>query len=104
MKKIVKIIINKNKKPTLAQVGEIREAKKYPVVFDDAPEYSLEELKQMHEVAIKKRAEQNKEVVSLRLSPDTIEMAKSLGKGYTSFLSRLIENAIKDKDIVAKSL
>lgn len=105
MGKIIKTVIKRDQKLTRAQIAEIREAKKYPIVFDeDSPEYSLAELKQMHEAAIKKRAEQNKEVVALRLSPATIKKAKSLGKGYTSFLSRLIDNAIKDKDLVAQSL
>jgi len=86
-------------------IAEIQEAKNHPIVFDaDSPEYSLAELKQMHAAAIKKRSEQNKEVVAIRLSPATIKKAKSLGKGYTSFLGRLIENAIKDKDLVAQSL
>lgn len=105
MGKIVKTVIKKGQKPTEAQIAEIREAKKHPIVFDeDSPEYSLAELKQMHEAAIKKRAEQKKEVVALRLSPTTIEKAKSLGKGYTSFLSRLIDNAIQDEDLVIRSL
>lgn len=76
-----------------------------PITFDeDSPEYTYEELEEMRLAAIKKRAEQRKEVVAIRLSPDTIKKAKSLGKGYTSFLSRLIENAINDKDIVSRSL
>lgn len=105
MGRIVRTTIYPGQKPTPKQIAEIRKAAKHPIVFDeDSPEYSIEELKAMHEAAIKKRAEQKKEVVALRLSPTTIEKAKSLGKGYTSFLSRLIDNAIQDKDLVARSL
>ena len=64
----------------------------------------MEELEEMRLAAIKKRAEQKKEVVAIRLSHSTVEKAKSYGKGYTGFLSRLIENAMNDKNLVSRSL
>lgn len=92
-------------KLTKTQIKRLDALKDRPITFDeDCPEYTYEELLEMREAAIKKRAEQKKEVVAIRLSPETIKKAKSLGKGYTSFLSRLIENAINDKDIVSRSL
>ncbi|MBR3414942.1 BrnA antitoxin family protein [Candidatus Saccharibacteria bacterium] len=105
MERIVRTTIYPGQKLTKAQVKRIRKAATMPITFDeDSPEYTYEELEEMRLAAIKKRAEQRKEVVAIRLSPDTIKKAKSLGKGYTSFLSRLIENAINDKDIVSRSL
>ena len=50
------------------------------------------------------RAARKKEVVTLRLPVSVIDKAKAVGKGYTGFLSRLVENAINDKDIVSRSL
>ena len=105
MGKIVKTIIKPGDKPTPAQIKEIEEATKHPIVFDDdCPEYTMEELEEMRLAAIKKRAEQKKEVVAIRLSQGTIKKAKAFGKGYTGFLARLIENAINDKDLVSRSL
>ena len=105
MSKINKITIKENQKPTVQQLKRLHASKAYPVTFDDeSPEYSLTELKSMHEAAIKKRAEQKKEVVAIRISPSTLKKAKSLGKGYTSFLSRLLDNAINDKKLVSRSL
>ena len=46
----------------------------------------------------------NKQTISLRLSPKALETAKSLGKGYTSVLSRILENALKDKKTIEKYL
>ena len=40
----------------------------------------------------------------LRLSPEMPEKAKAEGKGCTGFLSRLLDNAIKDPELVMKSL
>ena len=105
MGRIVRTTIYPGQKLTKAQIKRLDALKDRPIVFDeDSPEYTYEELEEMRLAAIKKRAEQRKEVVAIRLSPDTIKKAKSLGKGYTSFLSRLIENAINDKDIVSRSL
>ena len=105
MGKIIRTTIYPGQKPTAAQIKRLREAAKKPIVFDeDAPEYTMEELEEMRLAAIKKRAEQKKEVVAIRLSPNTLEKAKSYGKGYTGFLSRLIDNAINDKDLVSRSL
>ena len=105
MGKIVKTTVYPGQKPTEAQKKRLREAAKQPIVFDDdAPNYTLEELEEMRLAAVKKRAEQKKEVVAIRLSPSTLKKAKAVGKGYTGFLSRLIDNAINDKDIVSRSL
>lgn len=105
MKKIVKMTIKKGQKPSKEQLERLKALKNRPIVFDDdAPEYTMEELEEMRLAAIKRRAEQKKEVVAIRLSSSTLAKAKSFGKGYTGFLARLIENAISDKDIVSRSL
>ena len=105
MRKTVKMAIKQGQKPTKAQLKRLEALKDRPIVFDDdAPEYTMDELEEMRLAAIKKRAEQKKEVIAVRLSANTIAKAKSYGKGYTGFLSRLIENALNDKDIVSRSL
>ena len=58
----------------------------------------------MAAIAKSRRAQQVKPVVSLRISPETLDKAKATGKGYTGFLSRLLDNAINDPQMVAKSL
>ena len=105
MGRTVKFTLHEGDSLSKAQHKRLGTLKDRPIVFDeDAPEYTLEELEEMRQAAIKKRAEQKKEVVTIRLSASTINKAKSLGKGYTSFLARLIENAINDKDMVSRSL
>lgn len=105
MKKIVRKIIKPTDKPTLAQAKEIELAARSPIAFDDdCPELSYEEMLEMIEATKDRNDNRKKEVITLRLSPATIKKAKATGKGYTGFLARLIENAINDKDIVARSL
>ena len=105
MGRIVKTTIYPGQKLTKAQIKRLDALKDRPIVFDeDAPEYTMEELEEMRLAAIKKREAQKKEVVAIRLSPSTLKKAKAVGKGYTRFLSRLIDNAINDKDMVSRSL
>ena len=84
------------------EMAEIDAAsKRQPIFDDDSPEMTAEMLlqfKRMHQ------GERNKQTVSLRLSPDTLKKAKLYGKGYTSFLSRLLDEAIKDDSLVRKCI
>jgi len=74
---------------------------KEPVPDEDCPELTDA---QLDEVIALAKAKRNKQVVSVRLSPKAIETAKSLGKGYTSVLSQILENALQDAETVKKYL
>ena len=103
--KLVRTIIHTGQKPTEAQIREIELAASRPVVPDeDAPELTLEQYAEMAEIAKNRRSQRVKPVVALRISPSTLEKAKATGKGYTGFLSRLLDNAINDPQLVNKSL
>ena len=103
--KIVRTVIREGQQPTEAQIREIELAASKPVVpDDDAPELTLEQYAQMAAIAKEKRSRTAKPVIALRISPTTLDKAKATGRGYTGFLSRLLDNAINDPQIVAKSL
>ena len=100
-----KITIYPGQKPTPEQLKEIEEAVKHPVAPDtEAPELEPWQYAEMAEIARKRRAEKVKPVIAPRISPDTLEKAKATGKGYTGFLSRLLDQAINDPEMVAKCL
>ena len=76
-----------------------------PIVFDEySRELTDEELSEFKRVSDIRREERRKQVVTLRLSPKALSKAKSLGKGYTSILSRLLEEALNDKDMIRRCL
>ena len=103
--KIVRKSIHSGQKPTQAQIKEIEQASAMPVIPDEeAPELTLDQYAEMAALARKRRSGKIKTVVALRISPDTLEKAKATGKGYTGFLSRLLDNAINDPIMVSKSL
>ena len=103
--KIVRKTITPGQKPTPEQIKEIEEAAKYQVIPDeDAPELKAWQYAEMAEIARKRRAEKVKPVIALRISPDTLAKAKATGKGYTGFLSRLLDQAINDPEMVSKCL
>ena len=101
------------------QIKMLKEAEKMPYVYDeDNPPLTEEELKQMKHIdefteeelekykglAMLKRYDECKKTVSLRLPAKTIRKAKSLGKGYTSILARIIEYGLDHEEILEKCL
>ena len=90
--------------PTLTaeEVRELEAAERMPVSpDDDCPEMTVSQLMEFKPFHQKK---QPKQTVSLRLSPSTLELAKRYGQGYTAFLSRLLDEAIKDESLVRRCL
>ncbi len=71
---------------------------------EDCPELTGEQLQQMARISEMRREERRKQPVTLRLSPQAMNTAKSLGKGYTSVLSRILESALKDADVLQRYL
>ncbi len=102
---ITKTTIYPGQQPTVEQLAEIEAASHRRVSPDeDTPELTPEQYAEMAAIAKARREEMKKPVVSIRISPATLEKAKATGKGYTGFLSRLLDNAINDPSMVRKSL
>ena len=55
-------------------------------------------------IAQQRRDENRKKIVSLRISNETLEKAKKFGRGYTGILSRLLDIAIDDPDMLKKCI
>ena len=84
------------------EMQELAAAEQMQPVFDaDSSEMTADMLLQFKRM---NQEERNKQTVSLRLSPKTLKIAKSYGKGYTSFLSRLLDEAIQDEELVRKCI
>ena len=67
---------------------------------EDCPELTEEQISRFARVAEQRRDERRKQTVTLRLSPQALKTAKSLGKGYTSVLSRILESALTDAELI----
>ena len=79
---------------------ELEAAEKRDIIFDDdSPEMTMEMLNQFKRMNQQKRV---KQTVSIRLSPKAMDFSKAYGKGYTSFLSRLVDAALDDENLVKK--
>ncbi len=84
------------------EMRELEEAEhKEPVYDEDAPAMTMEQLLQFKRMNHENRT---KQTISLRISPATLNKAKQYGKGYTSFLSRLLDYAINDEELVRKCI
>ena len=75
-----------------------------PSYDEDCPELSDEELKEFKRAVDIQKDNNRRETVTLRLPAKTLKKAKSLGKGYTSILSRIIEKTLDDVEMLKKCL
>lgn len=97
----VNVQIYRGQEPTEEQRQEIREAAKRVVVCDEeAPELSPEQMRRYRKAAIDKKA---KTAVTLELSKENMDKAHSFGNEYRAVLSRLLELAMNDKELVKKA-
>ena len=100
---MAKITMNElNTELTEEELQELEAAERMPPVFDEeSPAMTTEQLLQFKRI---NRENRTKQTISLRISPDTLKKAKQYGKGYTSFLSRLLDIAINDEDLVRRCI
>ena len=97
--------IDLNEPLTANQKEMLAELEARPIQPDeDCPELTAEQLAQMARVSELRRNNRRKQSVTLRLSPQALNTAKSLGKGYTSVLSRILESALRDAEILRRYL
>lgn len=102
---IVRKEISPDQPLTSMQVEMLKALAERPVTPDeDCPELTTEQLEQFRRISEENRKDRRKQTVTLRLSPQALKKAKSLGRGYTSILSRILENALENPDIVRKNL
>ncbi len=85
---------------TAEDLHELDEAEGRPPCPDeDSPEMTAAQLQQFRRMYAEDRT---RRTVSIRLSRSTYEKAKQYGKGYTAFLSRLLDAAINDESLVRR--
>lgn len=84
-----------------ADLEMLKRAAAIPASYDeDCPELTDAELKKFQRIHAERSQQRNKQTVTLRLSPQALNKAKSLGKGYTSVLSRILESALSDNKTI----
>jgi len=84
------------------EIKELEGADDHGIVFDEnCPEMTMEQLNQFKRLKQKQRT---KQTASIRLSEKAQRFSKAYGKGYTSFLSRLIDAALDDAVLVKKCM
>ena len=87
---------------TAEEIRELEDAEsKRPVFDDESPAMTAEQLMQFKRM---NRQNRTKPTISLRISPATLQKAKQYGKGYTGLLSRLLDAAINDEELVRKCI
>ncbi|MBR0373027.1 MAG: hypothetical protein IJH91_00700 [Mogibacterium sp.] len=102
---MIKKTIRAGQQPTPEQIERIEHAAGQKTVYDeDTPKLTEEQLAELAAQARLLRSNSKRAVISLRVKPATLQKAKATGKGYTGFLSRLLDLAIDDPDMVRRAL
>lgn len=102
---IVRKEIDPTQSLTPSQVEMLHNLESRPISPDeDCPELTMEQLTKFRRISAANREERCKQTVTLRLSPQALRRAKALGKGYTSVLSRILESALENPDIIRHHL
>ena len=100
-----RVTINKNRKLTAEQETMLHDAIRHPAQPDEEmPLQTEKQLAEFRKLSELRKAERRKQNVTLRLSQSALSKAKALGKGYTSVLSRILENALNDPELIKKCL
>ena len=90
---------------TFEQKEMLRKAAARPIVYDEEnPPLTAEQLAKFRRVHEEREEGRRKQNVTLRLSVETIQKAKALGKGYTGIMSRIIEGVMNDPAALEKYL
>ena len=101
----VKKRIDKNTGLSREQIDMLKKAESMPIIYDeDSPELTQEDLAEFKRIADINREARRKQCITVRLSPQSLSKAKALGKGYTSVLSRILEYALNDNELIKKCL
>ena len=105
MGKIVRVKASELKKPTAADIKRLREVAKRPIVFDEeCPETTKEELALFRRRYEEYKINNKKVVFSLRITQKSMNKLKSLGPGYSTIVSNMIEYCLNNPDILKKCL
>lgn len=87
------------------QLKKLAEMKEEDIVYDeDCPPLTEEQISKFKRVSELNKENRRKQPITIRLSPAAIRNAKALGKGYTSILSRILEYALSDAEVLKKFL
>lgn len=103
---IVTSTIKLGEKIPQSVLDEVNAATKRQITLDeDCPSMSNAELAQVAAIVAQRKADRKKMNISLRVSERMIKSTReSIGKGYTGFLSRLLEAAMNEPELVKKCL
>jgi len=97
--------LDEDSKLSKEQVKELEEGEKASIVHDeDSPGLSEEMVKEFRKVAERRKEDNRKQNLTLRVSRKTLDKARKLGKGYTRVISRIIDDAFDDPDFLRKYL
>ena len=100
---MIRLTIRDGQKPTKEQLKEIRAAARQPIVYTaDCPESTPEALKEFAAKAreLRQKKRQIRPAVTIRMMPESLELYKSLGRGYTGIMADVLTYAAQNPSLL----
>jgi len=100
---IIRKTINVNAGLTQEQIDMFLKAKEMPIPDDaEYPELTDEELAGFKRASELDHSKYSRKTVCLRLSPEAVQIAESFGEEYVPVLSRIMENTLRDPQLLSQ--
>jgi uncharacterized protein (DUF4415 family) len=104
---MITLTVRDGQKPTKEQLKEIKAACRGPITFTaDCPESTPKALAEFAAKAreLRQIKRNKKPAVTLRIQSESLEIYKSLGKGYTGIMADVLTYAAKDTQFLQRAL
>ena len=106
---IIKSTIKAGQKPDKAELARIRKelktAKKHPIIYtEDSPESTPQALKEFAHLAAERSQRKKKRSVTIRVTPEVLEIYKTMGSGYTGIMADVLKYAVDNPGILTDAV
>jgi uncharacterized protein (DUF4415 family) len=101
------ITVRDGQKPTKEQIKRIKAACREPISYTaDCPASTPAALAEFAAKAreLRQSKRNKKSAVTLRIQPESLEVYKSLGKGYTGIMADVLTYAAKDSQFLQRAI
>ena len=98
---IIKSTVTVGQKVPKEVIREIRRAARHPINYTaDCPKASPEALKEFAHLAAERNRRKKKKTVTIRITPDVLDMYKTMGSGYTGIMSDVLQYAVNNPAVL----
>ncbi|MCL2244426.1 MAG: BrnA antitoxin family protein [Treponema sp.] len=98
---IIKSTVKVGQKPPEEVVKRLQKIARQPINYtEDCPPSSPEALQEFAQLAAERNRRKKKQSITIRVTPDVLESYKTMGSGYTSIMSDVLQYAVNNPSVI----